>query len=313
VTVDVACVGSPFLDLIFRGLPRLPVLGEEQLARELVIVPGAMANVAYALNRLGLDAVVCAPVGRDPAGRLLAALMDEAGVRWVGQPADSTPVSVALPVDGDRAFVTSGLPPTVDIETLTMLEPRAVVVDLPSLPLLHSLPQPLPLVYGVVGDPEVQLLAGNLPASLTGLQALILNDREARGLAGTPDREEAARRLASLGTTVVVTCGSGGAFAARPDGGLVHSEGSALEVDDPTGAGDLFTAAYVWADLDGRSLDERLSLANRYASMSLAAATLGARASPAASDHRQKGVSLEQFQQKLAEPGRSRSWAAEPS
>jgi hypothetical protein len=165
----------------------------------------------------------------------------------------------------------------------------------------------------MVDDPEVQLLAGNLPASLTGLQALILNDREARGLAGTPDREEAARHLASLGTTVVVTCGSGGAFAARPDGGLVHSEGSALEVDDPTGAGDLFTAAYVWSDLDGRSLDQRLSLANRYASMSLAEATLGARASPAASDHRQKGVSLEQFQQELAEQGRSRSWAAESS
>ena len=123
MTIDVACVGSPFLDLIFRGLPRLPALGEEQLARELVIVPGAIANVAFALNRLGLDAVVCAPVGRDPAGRLLAALMEEAGVRWVGQPADSTPVSVALPVGGDRAFVTAGPPPTVDTETLARLEP----------------------------------------------------------------------------------------------------------------------------------------------------------------------------------------------
>ena len=127
------------------------------------------------------------------------------------------------------------------------------------------------------------------------------------------EREEAALHLAALGTTVVVTCGGGGAFAARPDGGLVHAEGSAIDVDDPTGAGDLFTAAYVWADLDDRSLDERLALANRYASMSLAAATAGARASPAASDHRQKGVSLEQFQQELAERGRSRSWATDRS
>ena len=45
--IDVACVGAPFLDLIFRGLPALPVPGEEQLADELVVVPGAIANVAF--------------------------------------------------------------------------------------------------------------------------------------------------------------------------------------------------------------------------------------------------------------------------
>ncbi|TMC61016.1 MAG: hypothetical protein E6J17_09130 [Chloroflexi bacterium] len=118
MTVDVACVGSPFLDLIFRGLPAIPGPGEEQIAQELVIVPGAIANVAYALNRLGLDAVVCAPIGRDPAGRLLGELMADAGVRWVGRPAEATPVSVALPVHGDRAFVTAGPPPSVDVEAL---------------------------------------------------------------------------------------------------------------------------------------------------------------------------------------------------
>ena len=307
MTIDVACVGSPFLDLIFRGLPALPALGEEVLARELVIVPGAIANVAYALNRLGLEAVVCAPVGRDPAGRLLRELMADADVRWVGRPADATPVSVALPVGGDRAFVTAGPPPSVDLETLSLLDPRAVVVDLPSVPLLPL----LPIVYGVVGDPEVRLLSGNLPHSLRGLRALILNDREARGLAGTADREEAGRRLADLGTTVVVTCGSSGAFATEPDGQVVRTGAPTVEVDDPTGAGDLFTAAYVWADLHGRSLEERLALATTYASLSLAEAAIQASPPPAAVWSRQKGVTLVQFELELTTRGQRHLWVEE--
>jgi sugar/nucleoside kinase (ribokinase family) len=290
MTIDVACVGSPFLDLIFRGLSALPGPGEEQLARELVIVPGAIANVAYALNRLGLEAVVCAPVGRDPAGRLLGELMADAGVRWVGRSAPTTPVSVAMPVDGDRAFVTAGPPPSVDVDALAALEPRAVVVDLPSVDLLP----PLPVVYAVVGDPEVQVLAGNLPRSLGGLQALILNDREARGLTGSADTDDAAARLASLGTTVVVTCGRSGAFATEPGGRVLRVEAPIVEVDDPTGAGDLFTAAYVWADLAGRSLEDRLALASAYASLSLAAAS-----------SRQKGITREQFEAALAGRGQS--------
>ncbi len=252
MTVDVACVGSPFLDLIFRGLPAIPGPGEEQIAQELVIVPGAIANVAYALNRLGLDAVVCAPIGRDPAGRLLGELMADAGVRWVGRPAEATPVSVALPVHGDRAFVTAGPPPSVDVEALAELAPRAVVVDLPSADLLP----PMPIVYAVVGDPEVAVLAGNLPGSLRTLRALILNDREARGMT--------------------------------------------VDVIDATGAGDLFTAAYVWSDLAGRSLEDRLALAGAYASLSLAATS-----------NRQKGLTAEQFALALAARGQAHLWLEE--
>jgi sugar/nucleoside kinase (ribokinase family) len=296
LTIDVACVGSPFLDLIFRGLPAIPKPGEEQLARELVIVPGAIANVAYALNRLGLDAVVCAPIGRDPAGRLLGELMADAGVRWVGRPAEATPVSVALPVDGDRAFVTAGPPPSVDMDALIALDPRAVVVDLPNV---EHLP-PMPVVYAVVGDPEVQVLIGNLPRSLDGVRALILNDREALGLGIAEDVDAAAAELARLGTTVVVTCGRAGALATEPGGRVIRVEAPIVEVDDTTGAGDLFTAAYVWADLAGRSLADRLALASAYASFSLAAAT-----------SRQKGITLEAFERALAASGQAELWLEE--
>jgi sugar/nucleoside kinase (ribokinase family) len=285
MSVDVVCVGSPFLDLIFRGLPALPEPGEEQLASDLVIVPGAMANVAFAIEQLGLRAAVWAPIGGDPAGRLLQELMAEAGVQWIGPAAERTPVSVALPAHGDRAFVTLGPGVQVDPAPVRDLEPRAVVIDLPAVPRLPD----VPIVYAVVGDPEVRLLAGNLPESLVPLRALIVNAREARALAGAEDLDEAARRLAGLGTLVVVTCGSAGALAVEPGGGvIIRVPAPEMKIDDPTGAGDLFTAAFVWADLEGRALEERLHLATMYASTSLAAA-----------GRRQKGVTREELERAI--------------
>lgn len=285
MNVDVACVGDPFLDLIFLGLPALPISGEEQLAERLVIAPGGMANVAYAVGRLGLGAVVCAPIGRDPAGRLLGELMADAGVSWLGRDADVTPVSVALPAHGDRAFVSVSPPPRVDLETLAQITARAIIVDLPSAALLPAHPQ----VYAVLGDPEVGAMVGRLPASLGGLRALFLNEREVRGLTGRPDVPGAAGHLAALGTTVVVTQGAGGATAIEPDGRTVSVVAPLAEVGDTTGAGDLFAAAYVWADLAGRELEERLHLATRYASLSLERAT-----------DRQKGIALGDFRDLLA-------------
>jgi sugar/nucleoside kinase (ribokinase family) len=243
-----------------------------------------MANVAYALGRLELAAAVCAPMGQDPAGRLLAGLMADAGIVWVGRVADATPVSVALPSDGDRALVTLMPAPTVDAETLAGITTRAIVVDLPSAGQLR-VPLAQSHVYAVVGDPEVAMLIGRLPPTLEDIHALILNEREVVTLTGRADVWSAAGHLAGLGTTVVVTRGPKGAIAIEPDGQVVEVAARAATVADPTGAGDLFAAAYVWADLAGQEVEERLRLATSYASLSLERAT-----------DRQKGITLREFQ-----------------
>jgi ribokinase len=207
--------------------------------------------------------------------------MSEAGVRWLGRESEATAVSVALPAHGDRAFVSVSPKPSVDLETLSALEARAIVVDLPSATLLP----PHPRVYGVVGDPEVAALAGRLPSSLAGLRALILNEREVGRLTGESDVLQAARSLAVRGTTVVVTRGADGVAAIEPDGGVITVTAPTADIHDTTGAGDLLAAAYVWGDLAGLPIIERLELATRYASLSLERA-----------DGRQKGLGLEDFQ-----------------
>lgn len=267
MSVDVVCAGAPFLDLVFRGLPRIPGPGEEVLASDLVIVPGAMANVAFALRRLGLDAVVCAPIGTDPAGRFLKALMDEAGIPWLGDPTPATPVSVGLPLDGERAFVTVHPTTTVDVEAIARLQPRAVVAN---LPLPSGMPEE-PRLYGVVGDPQVALLRERADHAWAGLRALFVNEREACHLSGHSEANAAARELAARGCLVVVTLAARGAIAASPDGRVVETPGLPVVALDTVGAGDLFTAAFIWADLADRPLDECLAVATAYASHSLAA------------------------------------------
>jgi len=271
MTVDVVCAGPPFLDLVFRGLLRLPEPGEELVAEQLAIVPGAMANVAFALRQLGLDAVVCSPVGTDPAGRLLQGLMAEAGIPWLGQPTATTPVSVALPIDGERAFVTHFPAPDVDIPAIAAAEPRAVVLNLP-LPagLLSSLPT-APRLIGVVGDPQIAILRERAAESWADLRAVILNEREAMLLSDRPDAAAAARDLATRGCLVIVTRGDRGVVAVEPDGACHETEAVPVHAPDTVGAGDLFTAAWLWADLADRPLDESLAIATSYASRSLAA------------------------------------------
>lgn len=296
MTVDVVCAGPPFLDIVFRGLPRIPRAGEEVLASEVITVPGAMANVAFALRQLGLNSVVCSPVGIDPAGRLLQELMAEAGIPWIGEPTDSTSLSVALPIDGDRAFVTVQSDAVVDLDAIAAMSPRALVVN---LPLPGRMPDG-PWIYGVVGDPQVAILLDDGPKPLTDLRTLILNEREARHLTGLSDPLEAAAQLAARGCPVVVTRGEDGAAAAMPDGQVLEAAAIFTEAFDTVGAGDLFTAAFIWADLLGRPVADCLSLATAYASLSLA------RPAP-----RQKGLTAVAFRVALAATEAPMDWLQE--
>jgi sugar/nucleoside kinase (ribokinase family) len=163
--------------------------------------------------------------------------------------------------------------PSVDGDTLAGISARAIVVDLPSVPLLPPPSAPSARVYAVVGDPEVAVMAGRDLSSLADIQALILNEREAGRLTGRPDAPSAAAHLASLGATAIVTRGGAGAIAVEPDGRTIAVPALPVDVADATGAGDLFVAAYVWADLAGNPLEDRLRLATRYASLSLEATT----------------------------------------
>jgi sugar/nucleoside kinase (ribokinase family) len=275
MSVDLAVAAPPFLDLTFAGLEELPGPGQEQYCRDLVWSPGGGAINAVGAARLGLRAAVLTPLGRDWAGELLWAMLEDEGVVLSPEPAERTPVTAVLPVRGERSFATFEPGNRIDPEWVARLQPRAMVVGAEQLDLVPE----GTWAYVTYGDREAE--AGVLPTA--PVRAVLVNEGEALRLAaaaegqpaanGGPARVEAAAlALARHFPTVVVTLGSRGALAAA-DGQVLHAEGHDVEVVDTTGAGDLFAAAWIWADLAGEDLQARLEWATLYAARSVGALT----------------------------------------
>ena len=269
MNVDIACAEPAFLDLTMPGLDQIPKPGEERLATDFLRSPGGGAITAVGAARLGLSSALVSPLGDDAVGLLLQEMLAEEGVRWAGRLVARTPVTVIMPTNGDRAMATFDPGESVTAEELAALQPRAVVVSIPRLPLAPAGAR----AYASIGDVDARSLAGReLPAGLADTRALFVNEREARMLTGAQDIERAARQLAEHTPQAIVTLGGNGALAAGADG-TVRVEGLPVEVVDTTGAGDLFAAAYIWADHWGAALEQRLRWAVLYASLSVRVAT----------------------------------------
>src|ERR1700761_6189276 len=106
MSVDVVVSVPAFLDMTFVGLEGLPGLGEERFAGDLVRSPGGGAITAIGTARLGLSTVLAAPLGPAPAGDMIRETLDEEDVRLVGPTCPRTPVTMVMPIDGERAMVT---------------------------------------------------------------------------------------------------------------------------------------------------------------------------------------------------------------
>jgi sugar/nucleoside kinase (ribokinase family) len=268
VSVDLVCVGRPFLDLALLGLPNLPEPGSEVYARDLQVAPGGIALVALAARRLGATVAIASPVATDWAGGLLRELLAAEGIAWEGPPDTRAAVTVAMGMEQDRAMATFGEPAPPALEDALALRPRTLVVDLEHVSAVGG---ELP-VHSVLDEAEARRFAGGLPAGARQLRTLFANEREACTLTGERDPRDAARELAAEVPTVVVTLGAEGALAAAGDV-LLHEPAPRSRVASTLGAGDLLAGAFVAHDLEGAPLAERAGAAVTYASLAVRAPT----------------------------------------
>ena len=213
-------------------------------------------------------------------------MLEAEGVLCAGGETERTAVTVVLPIHGERAMITYEPPAPVEREAIERLEPRAVVT---SAARLGQVPDGV-AAYAMVGDVEADSLAQKLPPDLGRARALLTNRSEAARLTGASSPEAAALALAEHVETAVVSCGAYGAVAAQ-DGKIFVASAPTVEARDTTGAGDLLAAAYVYGDLNGLPLAERLQRAVVYAALSVRTAT-GA----------MSAATLEELERALAEP-----------
>ena len=269
MNVDLAVVTPAYLDYTFVGLEALPGPGEERFAGDMLRSPGGGAITAIGARRLGLKTALVAPLGDDLAGRFVRSALEDEGIA-VGEARGSrTPTTVVMPVAGERSMVTVDPGVRARAADLEPLSPRAVAATLEQIDLL---PEGV-CAFVTCGDDDARAFAGRPPRAKSKMRALFVNRREAAVLTGEESPEEAARHLAAVAETAVVTLGPKGAVAVVGDRPVSVEGVNDGPVIDTTGAGDLFAAAFAWADLSGAAPELSLAWANLYAGLSVRAHT----------------------------------------
>jgi len=276
MSVDVVVAVPAFLDMTFVGLEGLPGLGEERFAGDLVRSPGGGAITAIGTARLGLSTALVSPLGSDPAGDVVRDVMDEEGVQVVGPTCLRTPVTMVMPIEGERVMVTYDPGVRARAADVAALAPRAVVTGLSQLDVVPAGAR----AYMTVGDDDARAFAGRLPGQASRATGLQIDQREALVLTGAGTPQEAAAMIGARVPAVAVSLNGGGATA------VVHGE--ALEIEgfeighavDSTGSSDLFVAAWAWGDAIGMPVADTLRWAELYSALSIRVPTGAAGATP---------------------------------
>lgn len=254
--------GPLFLDLVMGHLDRLPNPGEELWCDACELVAGGAANQATALSRLGLHVELCSYVGADAAGQMVKELLAKQGVsdkRLVEIPRQS--VTAAIGVGLDRAMVTCG---TDSAPELRGTAPDLLMADLQALEANRDIVEQWrtegTLVVGDVGWDETGKWAEEDLAALDITDVFVPNEDEACNYTRLKDPAAAGLLLAEECPLVVITLGGQGALVCQEQ--VTQVPAAPAKFRDPTGAGDVFSAALSWALLAGRTAPEATWIAN---------------------------------------------------
>ncbi|MFI9545114.1 PfkB family carbohydrate kinase [Streptomyces sp. NPDC052016] len=285
---DVLLTGLLFYDLVLTGLGKAPTPGEEIWTTGMGCGPGGIANLAVAASRFGLRTSLATVFGDDFYGaHCREVLAGQEGVDLTlsrvahGRP---TPVTVALalahPRSGegrtvhDRALVTHGQEPPYSQDALVGDPPaaRTALVHLEAEPRawIGKAAANGTRIYADVGWDPTQQWSRDLLDQLALCHAFLPNETEAMAYTRTDSAVAALGTLSELVPVAVVTRGGDGALAVDQTTGE-YADVPALDIDvlDPTGAGDVFCAAFVTASLGGWPLEERLRFAVLAAGLSV--------------------------------------------
>ncbi|GAA2597683.1 carbohydrate kinase family protein [Actinomadura fulvescens] len=276
--LDVFLTGQVFMDMIFTGLPGLPPPGTELVTDGLGSAPGGIANIAVAMSRLGLRTGLAAPFGDDMFGAYLWRTLSEqedVDLSWSRRVNGwSTPVTVSLAYAADRSMVTYTKPLPMPADDLVSDLPTAATCfididrEVPGWAL--AMRDRGALVFADLGWDPTETWSTDVLDRLRHVDVFLPNAVEAMAYTRTRTPDAALEALAERVPVVVVKQGSRGAIAIDSTTGE-RAAAPALPVDalDPTGAGDVFAAGFVFGTLADWPLGQRLSFANLCAGLSV--------------------------------------------
>jgi sugar/nucleoside kinase (ribokinase family) len=275
---DLFLDGTVFLDIVFTGLADLPARGTEQLVDGMGSCPGGIANLGIAASRLGLRTTLAAAFGDDIYGDFCwSTLEEQEGVDLSHSRRFSdwhSPVTVSMVVDRDRAMVTHMHPPPVPQSELLPDVPAAKVgfahLDVEPREWVQKAARAGMMLFADTGWDSAEQWSPTVLSQLSDFHGFLPNSVEAMAYTHTDDPHDALHALADRVPVAVVTCGGQGALGIDATTGEEEWVPSLpVNAHDPTGAGDVFGAAFVLGTLQDWPLRQRLAFANLCAALSV--------------------------------------------
>lgn len=303
---DVVIGGTTVADLRVRPF-HTPPPGEPKIMRHVddvrLAAGGLTCNSGMALARMGLDTLALGRLGDDAIGTVLLTELAAAGLRVEGfhRRPGSTTTAVLVCVDeaGERSFhVGPGVNPLFGPEDLereweNLCGARAIVLGyLGGLPLLEPR---LPVLLARLRRESTALLGLETAGPQTHTRPLLdqclpLLDvffpswEEARDLTGCATPAEALADLARIPGPRILGIKTGGdGCLLWQDHQILTIPTAPLRVVDATGAGDIFLAGLLAADLDGYPLPVACRVGHLAASLAIGEPGGAARIPPLAS------------------------------
>lgn len=274
---EVLLTGEYYCDLIFAGLPGVPRLGAELVARDLSVLPGGTYNIALALTRLGLDTHWAADFGSD----LFSGLVLEQAARdglspllfnRLDQPLRR--VTSVFSADGDRGFLTYGdgaiVPPPAG--TLDRVRPNWLLQTFRFEPewlaFMRDAKAGGAKLFADCRGGDFSLDTPGVREFLSLVDVFSPNEYEAMALTGTQHPKKAAALLAELVPIVAIKRGAAGALVSDR-GRWIKVAAPTVAVKDTTGAGDTFNGGFLYGLCTGRCTEEAAELAVLAGSLSV--------------------------------------------
>ena len=273
-----AVLGNINLDFSIQT-QRIPQKGENVVAEGFELIPGGKgANQAVAAARLGADVMLIGCLGEDAYGKVLRKRLAHEGVnvKWVEtteEAATGTAFVLVGQADADNRIVSVlGANLKLTPQHIEMAHRAFERCDF----FLTSLGVPEETVnraMQVATDCNVPALLdpsplGKKPPQLwTGSSVITPNQTEAARLShiqiiDTASARAAARKMANRGIErIAITLGSKGCLLLDEDGARLIPSFN-VQVVDPTGAGDCFSAALAVRLAEEASFDEAATFAN---------------------------------------------------
>jgi sugar/nucleoside kinase (ribokinase family) len=288
----VVIIGNVNVDMVMGPLEPWPAAGTEVVLPDYELRGGGSAgNTALALRALGVPTKLLANAGNDTLGRWLRDSFGEAAAHWrLAECSTTVSVGITHP-SGERTFFTNvgHLDVLGADDVLPFLPERAprgsfalLVGTFLSPHLVAAFPDVLRALK--TADYRIALDTGWPPSGwtddvhthfadwLSAVDALLTNESETLALGRTQSLDDSAREIRRMlrpDALLVVKRGPDGASAWR-GAQMASAPAPKIEVADSIGAGDVFNAAFLKAEMRGAALQDALQEAVAFASAVIA-------------------------------------------